>query len=1154
MSRLRLLILALLVTLSGGSFASPLLAERTLQRRPNIILLVVDDQRWDTLGCMGNPIVQTPHIDSLAADGVVFDQFFCTTSICATSRASILSGQYARRHGIHGFREMFSEDAFDDTFAGRLRAAGYRTGFVGKWGIGQAADLPKDRYDYWDGFPGQGRYFEVDKTHLTGRLTQSAVKFLQSCTDEHPFCLQLNYKAAHCQDGADWQFQHDLAYRDLYKDKTMPEPATGTQAHFETLPDFLQTSEARRRWQVRFADPKMHQKTVKDYYRLLTGVDDSVGRIMQQLKSQKLADNTVVIYTSDNGFYLGDYGLAGKWFMHDPSIRLPFVVFDPRLPAAKRGRRVEQLCLTIDIAPTILSLAGLAPPKSMQGADMTSLIAGETTPSWRVDFFYEHLFEHARIPKSEGVRSNHFKLVRYLDPSHEALYDLRNDPHEEVNVIDRPQYKPLANTMRARLDEWVVNAANDDERTPMTAQPLAYPKTRYTDHVDTYHGVRVADPYRWLEDPDSKATEAWVKAQNKVTFSYLVKLPLRKPFEERLTKLWNYERFGSPRKRENRYFFTRNDGLQNQSVLFVSEGLDGEPRQLLDPNKLSEDGTVALAGWAPSETGRLLAYGLAASGSDWREWKVMDVATGKTLDDHLKWVKFSGVSWTPDEKGFFYSRYDEPEEGEEFTGAVYYQKLYYHRIGDPQSKDTLIYERPDEKEWGFGGSVTEKGDYLIISVWRGTENNNQIFYRDLSKDAAPVVELLAGFDAEYRFTGNDGPVFYFVTDNDAAKRRLIALDVRKPEKANWREIVPEADSVIEGVSYTGGQFFVNYLQDAQNRVLRYAVDGKPLGEVELPAIGSAGGFGGRSDATETFYGFTNFTTPSTIYRYDIATGKSEVYKQPKVDFDPDRYETTQVFYRSKDGAKIPMFITHRKGMPRDGTAPTILYGYGGFDISLTPSFSVNNIAWLEKGGVYAMPNLRGGGEYGREWHEAGMLDRKQNVFDDFIAAAEYLIAEKYTSSDHLAIRGRSNGGLLVGACMTQRPDLFAAASPGVGVLDMLRFHKFTIGWAWVNEYGSSDDAEQFKTLLAYSPLHNLSKGTKYPSTIVMTADHDDRVVPAHSFKFAAALQAAHAGDNPVLIRIESSAGHGAGTPTKKRIEAAADELAFLANELGLKPE
>ncbi len=682
---------------------------------------------------------------------------------------------------------------------------------------------------------------------------------------------------------------------------------------------------------------------------------------------------------------------------------------------------------------------------------------------------------------------------------------------------------------------------------------MSYPESKLGDVIDTYHGTQVPDPYRWLEDPDSEETKSWVKAQNKVTSSYLEAIPQRESINERITELWDYERFGRPHKKGNRYFYSHNDGLQNQSVLLVADSLGGEPRVLLDPNELSDDGTVSLAGWAVSEDGNYLAYGLAADGSDWREWKVLDVASGRELLDKIEWVKFSGVSWTKDGKGFYYSRYDKPKEGKQFTGTNYYQKLYYHELNTPQIDDRLVYERKDEKEWGFGAHVTEDGRYLIIQVWRGTERKSQIFYQDLQNPDSKVVELIAGFDSEYEFVGNDEGRFWIQTDLDAPNGRLIAIDTAQPERENWQEVIPEAKQVLRGISLTGERFFCTYLNDASSQIRMFDLEGKSLGTVDLPDIGSAGGFGGKRTDAETFYSFSGFSTPTTIYRYVIATGESTVYRQPEVDFDPEIYETKQVFYPSKDGTKIPMFIVHKKGIELDGNRPTILYGYGGFNIPLTPHFSTVRTVWLEMGGVYVIANLRGGGEYGRPWHEAGMKEKKQNVFDDFIAAAEWLIENKYTSSEKLAIEGGSNGGLLVGAVMTQRPELFAACVPSVGVMDMLRFHKFTIGWAWVSEYGSSDDEEMFPILKAYSPLHNLTLGTTYPATMVSTADHDDRVVPAHSFKFAAALQAAHKGDVPVLIRIETSAGHGAGTPTTKLIEKSADRLAFLVKVLGVAP-
>ncbi|MBP88358.1 MAG: S9 family peptidase [Planctomycetaceae bacterium] len=687
------------------------------------------------------------------------------------------------------------------------------------------------------------------------------------------------------------------------------------------------------------------------------------------------------------------------------------------------------------------------------------------------------------------------------------------------------------------------------KRASKEGRKLTYPNTHRADHIDDYHGTQVSDPYRWLEDPDSDETKAWVTAQNKVTFGYLEQIPERKEIEERLTELWNYERFGLPRKRGNRLFYTRNDGLQNQSVLYVADGLKAEGRVLLDPNKWSEDGTEALAGWVPSEDGKLLAYGIASAGSDWRQWKVLDVETGMERPDHLKWVKFSGVSWMKDGSGLYYSRYDEPEEGEAFTGVNYYQQLFFHKLSESQEKDTLVYERKDEKEWGFDGTVTEDGKYLIVSVWRGTERKNQVFYKDLAQPDAEVVELISGFQFEYDFIGNEGSTFWFNTDDDAPLRRVLAIDVDKRARDDWHELIPEAKEVLQGVGLVGDRFLALYLKDAATQVRVHEVDGNHVRDVELPAIGSAGGFGGKRSDQETFYYFSNYTTPTTIYRYQIAAGKSTVFRQPKVAFDPEQYVTKQVFCESWDGTRLPMFITHKRNLKLDGSNPTILYGYGGFNISLTPGFSVTNLVWLERGGIYVVPSLRGGGEYGRDWHEAGMQEKKQNVFDDFISAADFLIEKKYTCSEKLAIRGGSNGGLLVGAAMTQRPELFGAAIPAVGVMDMLRYHKFTIGWAWVSEYGSSDDAKAFKNLMSYSPLHNLKPNTRYPSTMVTTADHDDRVVPAHSFKFAAQLQHSHDGDNPVLIRIETRAGHGAGTPTTKLIEASADVLGFLSAEL-----
>lgn len=676
-----------------------------------------------------------------------------------------------------------------------------------------------------------------------------------------------------------------------------------------------------------------------------------------------------------------------------------------------------------------------------------------------------------------------------------------------------------------------------------------YPETKKIDHVDDYHGKTIADPYRWLEDPDSEETTAWVAAQNKVTFDYLAKIPERGAIESRLTQLWDYERFSLPVKKAGRYFYTRNDGLKNQSVLYVADSLNGAPRELLDPNRLSTDGTIALASWSVSDDGKRVAYSLASAGSDWNEWKVLDADTGKTLPDHLKWVKFSSASWTPDNAGFFYSRYDEPPLGETLTKANYFQKLYYHKLGDDQSADRLVYRRDDEKEWGFHGVVTDDGRYLVIVVWKGSEPKNQIFYKDLKTPDAPVVELITGFDADYDFIDNDCATFWFSTDNDAPLRRVIAIDLARPERENWRTLIPEAKATLQSVHRVGQSLIAEYLQDAHSAVKVFDLQGQHLRDVQLPEIGSADGFRGERGDNETFYSFTNYTTPGTIYRYDVASGQTSVYRAPMLRFNPADYESKQIFYTSRDETRVPMTIVHRRGLKLDGNNPTMLYGYGGFNISLTPAFSVSVLAWLERGGVYAVPNLRGGGEYGRDWHEAGQKHRKQNVFDDFIAAAQWLIDNKYTRPERLAIRGGSNGGLLVGAAMTQRPELFGAAVPAVGVMDMLRYHKFTIGWAWVTEFGSADDPEQFPILLKYSPLHNLKADTRYPATLVVTGDHDDRVVPAHSFKFAATLQVAQTGDAPTLIRIETRAGHGAGKPTAKQIAEAADMLAFLTHEL-----
>jgi len=679
--------------------------------------------------------------------------------------------------------------------------------------------------------------------------------------------------------------------------------------------------------------------------------------------------------------------------------------------------------------------------------------------------------------------------------------------------------------------------------------PMVYPASKMVEQNDVYHGTTIADPYRWLEDANSAETRVWVDSQNAVTQSYLGQIGERAKIKERLTKLWNYERYSVPFKEGGRYFYSRNDGLQNQAVLYTMKSLSDAPRMLLDPNTLAADGTVALASTTISPNGKYLAYGTAASGSDWNELKVRDIDTGKDLDDHLKWVKFSNTAWTPDGKGFFYSRYDEPAESAKLAGINYFQKMYYHVLGTPQSADVLVYERKDEKEWGLTGEVTDDGKFLIVTASKGTSPKVRIFFKDLSKPDSKIMPLIDAFEASYNFIDNDGPVFYFTTDNKAPRSRVIAIDTRKPAAADWKQVIGESKETLVGANIVNKQIVAEYLADARSLVRVTDLKGKQVREVKLPGIGSVGGFGGKRGDTETFYSFAGYTNPTTIYRYDMKSGKSSVFRQPKVDFDPSQYETRQQFFTSRDGTKVPMFIVAKNGLKMDGANPTYLYGYGGFNISLTPSFSPANLAWMEMGGVFVVANLRGGGEYGEAWHEAGTKLQKQNVFDDFIGAAEWLIANKVTSPAKLAIGGGSNGGLLVGAAMTQRPELFGAAIPQVGVLDMLRFHKFTIGWAWTSDYGSADNADEFKALVKYSPLHNLKKGSCYPATMITTADHDDRVVPAHSFKFAAAAQAAQGGAAPILIRIDVKAGHGAGKPTTKVIEEVADRWGFLSRAL-----
>ncbi len=684
------------------------------------------------------------------------------------------------------------------------------------------------------------------------------------------------------------------------------------------------------------------------------------------------------------------------------------------------------------------------------------------------------------------------------------------------------------------------------------AEDLDYPTAPKVDVVDDYHGTEVADPYRWLEDLDSEQTRAWVAAENELTFGWLAKIPARDRIRDRLTELWNYPKYGVPFERGGLYFFFKNDGLQNQDVLYVQEGLDRPPRVLLDPNTLSEDGTVALGDLSVSRDGRWLAWATSESGSDWRTWRVREIATGEDLPDVVRWSKFSGAAWDPDGKGFYYARYAEPEPEAALEEANYGQKLYYHALGADQADDRLVYERPDQPEWGFEPRVSEDGRYLVLTVWQGTDKNNRLYYLDLTRPAGGVVPFLDTFDAAYEYVGSDGPVFYVKTDLEAPNGRLVAIDARQPARALWRTLVPEQPDALDSVDMVGDTFVMGYLHDATSLVRVHALDGAPVRELELPGLGSVSSFRGRRGSSEAFYSFTSFLDPAVVYRYDGATGRSELLRAPEIPFDLDAYVTEQVFYRSQDGTRVPMFLVHRRDLERDGSNPTILYGYGGFNVSLTPYFTTSVLPWLEMGGVFALANLRGGGEYGERWHEAGMLANKQNVFDDFIAAAEYLIAERITSTPKLAIYGGSNGGLLVGAVLNQRPDLFGAAVPAVGVMDMLRFHLWTIGWAWVSDYGSSEDPQMFPILYAYSPYHNIKDGVHYPPTLILTADHDDRVLPAHSFKYAARLQAAQGGDAPILIRIQTKAGHGAGMPTAMLIQEYADRYAFLVRALGME--
>ena len=673
-----------------------------------------------------------------------------------------------------------------------------------------------------------------------------------------------------------------------------------------------------------------------------------------------------------------------------------------------------------------------------------------------------------------------------------------------------------------------------------------YPKTQKVDHVDDYHGHQIADPYRWLEIDTAADVEAWVKAQNKVTFGHLDTIPFRNEIRERLEEVYNYPKYSSPFRAGDYYFFYKNDGMQNQSVLYYQKGLDGEAEVFFDPNKLSEDGTVSFGIAGISKDDRYLAYRLSESGSDWSDMYVMEIETKRQLDDEIRWTKFSGATWYKD--GFYYSAYDAPEEGEELSGKNEYHKVYYHKLGDPQSEDKLIYVDNDNPLRYHTVSIGEDQRFLFLTIAQGTDGY-ETRYMDLEAGDETFTPLFTGFknkSSVVKVLEKDGRVRFLVrTDIDAPNYQAVLVNPKQPEKDQWEPFIPEKEHLLRSLSSAGGKLFANYLQDVSSHIYQYDFDGNMEHKIELPAIGSASGFSGKKDDNTIFYTFSSFTFPTTIYSYDIASAESKVFRESEVEFNPDEYVVKQEFYASNDGTEVPMFIIHHKDVELDGDNPTYLYAYGGFNISITPSFNPMNIPFLERGGVYAVANIRGGGEYGEAWHEAGMHGNKQNVFDDFIAAAEYLIDQNYTSSSKLAISGRSNGGLLVGAVMVQRPELFQVAFPAVGVLDMLRFHKFTVGWGWVDEYGSSDNAEDFEYLIKYSPLHNIKPGVEYPATMIMTADHDDRVVPAHSFKFAATLQEHHVGENPVLIRIETKAGHGAGKSTKQRIEDYTDMWSFL---------
>jgi len=683
-------------------------------------------------------------------------------------------------------------------------------------------------------------------------------------------------------------------------------------------------------------------------------------------------------------------------------------------------------------------------------------------------------------------------------------------------------------------------------------QKIKYPVAHKDNVVDDYFGHKVSDPYRWLEDDNSEETAKWVKAENEVTNAFLAKIPYRDNIRKQLTNLWNYPKYSAPFKRAGKYFYYKNDGLQNQSVLYVQDNLDAEPRVLLDPNKLSDDGTVALSVARVSNDGKYLAYFVARSGSDWNEGYVLDINTGEKLSDHLQWIKFSGIGWDGD--GFYYSRYDKPKAGDELSQSNEYHKVYYHKVGTPQSDDKMVYDTPDHPRRLSDVGVTRDEKIQYLTEYEASIGNS-LYVRMNGDRHAEWKPVYTSFDKEFQVIDDMDGKLLVLTNYKAPRYRLIAVDPKHPEEANWKEIIPESDEVLDNASVVGGRICASYMKDAHTVLQLFQPDGKLTGNIELPEMGSASVLIGEKNDNEAFYTFESWTMPNTIYQYDVATGESKVFRQPELKFNPKDFETRQVFYASKDGTKVPMFIFMKKGTKMDGTNPALLYGYGGFNISLTPYFSPARMVFLEQGGVYAVANLRGGGEYGEAWHEAGTKMHKQNVFDDCIAAAEYLVEKKYTDTNHLALMGGSNGGLLVGAVINQRPDLFRVAIPQVGVMDMLRYNKFTIGWSWAGDYGTSSDSEKmFKYLYAYSPYHNIKKGGHYPAILALTADHDDRVVPAHTFKYMARMQEYNDGKNPTLVRIETKAGHGGGKPTSKTIDEYTDIWSFVFYEMGVEPK